>query len=60
MTDVRHPEQREGSPEHGALPIPKLPHVVRDDGHLKLNALYFVSQRDRTPGIWTKVKQQLL
>jgi hypothetical protein len=34
MTDARHPEQREESPEHGSLLIPKIPHVIRDDGHL--------------------------
>jgi hypothetical protein len=31
MTQARHPEQREGSPEHGTLPIPEIPHVVRDN-----------------------------
>jgi hypothetical protein len=34
MTDARHSKQREGSPEHGTLPIPEIPHVVWDDGHL--------------------------
>jgi hypothetical protein len=40
MTNARHPEQREGSPEHGTLPIPETPHVVRDDDRLKFNLLY--------------------
>jgi hypothetical protein len=40
MTDARHPEQREGSSDHGTLLIPEIPHVVLDDGHLKYNVLY--------------------
>ena len=28
---VRHPERSEGSPDDGTVPIPEIPHCVRDD-----------------------------
>ncbi len=40
MTDTRHLEQRERSPETSTLPFTEIPHVARDGGHLKINPQY--------------------
>ena len=40
MTDIRHPEQREGSPNQSLVSLPGIPHVVRDDSHLNFKRLY--------------------
>ena len=40
MTDIRHPEQREGSPNQRLVALPEIPHAVRDDGHLNFKRLY--------------------